>query len=184
MLTVSIVVGNPKPKSRTLTVAKTLATKLIGDSEHHLHTVDLVDVADEIMLWPNETLDTLNNVVASSDLAIFASPTYKASYTGLLKAFLDRYPDNGLRGVVAIPIFTGGSLAHSMAPTMNLVPLLTELGAIVPGRGSYFVMDKMDEIETVVGNFADEYLSNIEAISKIALELKITNSHKITLPSI
>lgn len=41
----------------------------------------------------------LNARVAESDLAVFASPTYNATFTGLLKAFLDRYrPVNVLAG--------------------------------------------------------------------------------------
>lgn len=30
-------------------------------------------------------------------------------YTGLLKAFLDPYPANGLKGVTAIPVYTGAT---------------------------------------------------------------------------
>ncbi|QDC40428.1 NADPH-dependent oxidoreductase (plasmid) [Sphingobium fuliginis ATCC 27551] len=166
-MTISIVVGNPKPRSRTLVVAETLVNKIIGDGKHQVQTIDLVDVADHIMSWPNETVQALNRQVAASDLAIFASPTYKASYTGLLKAFLDRYPEDGLKGVVALPLFTGGSLAHSMGPNMTLAPLLTELGAVVPGKGSFFVMDKMDQIEATVGAFADTYISNMRSIAKV-----------------
>jgi FMN reductase len=50
---------------------------------------------------PAKTQNAGNEEIAASDIAIFASPTYKASDTGMLKAFLDRYGSNGLAGVVA-----------------------------------------------------------------------------------
>lgn len=47
-----------------------------------------------------------------SDVVV-AAPTYRAAYTGLLKAFLDRYPSNGL-SVTAFAVMTGASATHSM----------------------------------------------------------------------
>ena len=127
---VSGVVGNPKPRARTLKVATTLLERLLEPGSYALTVIDLADHEREIFAWPSETMSALNAGVAESDLVVFASPTYKATYTGLLKAFLDRYPANGLAGVVAIPVLTGADATHSMGPTHNLAPLLAELGAV------------------------------------------------------
>lgn len=70
---------------------------------------------------------------------IFASPTYKASYTGLLKLFLDQFPSNGLAGVVAVPLMLGAGLGHLLAPELLLKPVLVELGATCPTRGLYLL---------------------------------------------
>jgi FMN reductase len=113
-------------------------------------------------------MSALNARVASSDLAVFASPTYKATYTGLLKAFLDRYPANGLAGVTAIPVHTGGDLTHAMGPTVNLAPLLVELGAVVPGRGFYFVAGQMDHLDDLVEAAAAEYAANLSRLATVA----------------
>jgi FMN reductase len=78
--------------------------------------------------------------VAASEVVIVASPTYKATYTGLLKVFLDRFPHQGLGGVTAIPLMLGASDAHALAVEHTLRPLLVELGATVPTRG-LFVLD-------------------------------------------
>lgn len=75
----------------------------------------------------------LVQVVARSQIPVIASPTYKASYTGRLKAFLDRYGDGGLGSCIAVPLMTGGSRDHSLAVDLLLRPLLVELGAA--GRG-------------------------------------------------
>jgi FMN reductase len=170
-LKVSIVVGNPKPKSRTLKVAETLVAKLLTGAAYDLEIIDLADHIDDVLVWPSEKMDALNERVASSDLAIFASPTYKATYTGLLKSFLDRYPANGLTGLTAIPVLTGADLTHSMGPTVNLAPLLVELGATVPGRGFYFVISQMDRLDEIVQAAADEYATNLRRIANLVSSL-------------
>ncbi|MDR5700901.1 NADPH-dependent FMN reductase [Agromyces aerolatus] len=167
-LSVSLVVGNPKANSRTRTVAEKLIAALLRDVPHRVEVIDLAEHTDEIFRWPSETFDDLNSRVAASDLAIFATPTYKATYTGLLKAFLDRYPANGLSGVPAIAVTTGADLTHSMGPTVFLGPLLTELGAIVLGRGFYFVIEQMDRVDEVVQEAADQYAANIARIASLA----------------
>lgn len=167
-LKVTVVVGNPKPKSRTLKVAETLVEHLLAPGSYELEVIDLADHTDEIFAWPSEGMAALNARVAESDLAIFASPTYKATYTGLLKAFLDRYPANGLQGVTAIPVLTGASLQHSMGSTVNLAPLLVELGAAVPGRGFYFVSTEMDNLDELVQEAASEYIGNLSRMAALA----------------
>lgn len=123
-----------------------------------VRTVDLCDHADDLFRWPHDELAALNGAVAASDLVVFGSPTYKAAYTALLKAFLDRYPNNGLLGVTAIPIMTGASAKHSMVIDAALRPVLIELGASLPTRGLYFEMSWMGELDAVVDAWAQENL--------------------------
>lgn len=163
VLKVSVVVGNPKPRSRTAQVATALVESLFPSGTYALTMIDLANHAGRLFEWPCEELAALNQEVAESDLVIMASPTYKATYTGLLKAFLDRYPNLGLRGVVAIPVMTGADLRHSMGPEVHLRPLLVELGATVPTPGLYFVMDQMDKLETVVADWAAEARVRLQA---------------------
>jgi FMN reductase len=177
-LKISIVVGNPKPKSRTLKVAETLAEKLFGTLARSADVIDLANYRDEILSWPSEKMDALNASVASSDFAIFASPTYKATYTGLLKVFLDRYPANGLAGVTAIPLLTGADQAHAMGPTVSLAPLLAELGAAVPGRGFYFVIGQMDRLDEVVQAAADQYATTLRRMARVAEALPPSGSSR------
>lgn len=156
MLEITVVVGNPKPNSRTGRIAQLFATQLAGPSAS-ISVIDLADHVEELFKWPSDVAAELNRRVAASDLAIFASPTYKATYTGLLKAFLDRYPASGLKGVTAVAMMTGADFGHSMAPTVNLVPLLMELGATVPMRGLYFNTGQIDRVEGVVDGYVDEF---------------------------
>lgn len=167
-LKVMVVVGNPKPASRTRKVAELLVDKLLAPGSYDLEVIDLADHTGEIFAWPSEQMSAMNAAVADSDLVVFASPTYKATYTGLLKAFLDRYPANGLSGVTAIPVHTGADFTHSMGPTFTLAPLLTELGATVPGHGFYLALSQMDKLDEVVETAAAEYAANLAALAKVA----------------
>ncbi|WP_110240529.1 NADPH-dependent FMN reductase [Nocardioides gilvus] len=137
--TVAVVVGNPKAASRTLEAATYVARELAGREPDLV--VDLATLGAAVLDWSDPDVARLVGQVGKAGLVVVASPTYKGAYTGLLKLFLDRFDsDTGLTGV-AVPLLLGGSPAHSMAPEHTLRPVLTELGATVPGRG-LFVIDK------------------------------------------
>ena len=170
-LRVSVVVGNPKARSRTLEVGVTFARALLAEGSYELRVVDLVDHAADIFQWPSAELAELNAAVADSDILVIGSPTYKATFTGLLKGFLDRYPANGLEGVVAIPFQTGADATHSLGPQHGLVPLLIELGAIVPAGGFYFVTSRMNSLDEEIATVARRYIGAISRLSSITPSL-------------
>jgi len=70
------------------------------------------------------------DAVTSADLLVVATPSYKGTYTGLLKLFLDRYPAGALDGVRAVPVAVAGSPDHAGATAADLLRLLRELGAV------------------------------------------------------
>ncbi len=142
MTRVAVVVGNPKPQSRTLTAATYVAIELAGQAPDLV--VDLAELGARLLDWQDETVAGLVADVGSADLVIFASPTYKAAYTGLLKLFLDRFATDGLRGV-AVPLMLGAGPGHALAPELTLRPVLTELGGVVATKGLYVVDSAYDE---------------------------------------
>ncbi len=101
----------------------------------------------------DEELTGLTAQVAAADVAVFASPTYKAAYTGMLKAFLDRYGNNGLAGVTAVPVMTGGWPGHLLAVEVHLRPVLVELGATVPARGLYVTEPELADLSAAVAKW-------------------------------
>ncbi|MFT3877355.1 MAG: NAD(P)H-dependent oxidoreductase [Propioniciclava sp.] len=140
---VAVVVGNPKPASRTLTTALYVARELSGVEPAVV--VDLTTLGSGLLDWSSPQVADLVTRVGASDLVVVASPTYKGTYTGLLKLFLDRFPARiGLRGL-AVPLLVGGSPHHALAPELTLRPILTELGATVPGRGLYVLDTEHDD---------------------------------------
>jgi FMN reductase len=139
---VAVVVGNPKPRSRTHAAAVWLATELSG-SEPDL-VVDLADLGPALLDWSDPEVAELVRQVGEADLVVVASPTYKGTYTGLLKLFLDRFATDGLSGV-AVPFMLGAGPAHALAPELTLRPVLTEIGGSVPVRGLYVVDSAFDD---------------------------------------
>ncbi|RIJ69754.1 NADPH-dependent oxidoreductase [Nakamurella silvestris] len=160
---ISIVAGNPKAKSRTLEIAEALTRRIVGRvPETEVATIDLADIAGRLFDWSDDGVQELNREVAASDLLIIATPTYKASYTGLLKAFLDRYPTDGLLGTTAIPLMTAGSDLHALASEVHLRPLLVELGASVPTRSLFFVMSRYEQLDEVVDTWFEANWPHLE----------------------
>jgi FMN reductase len=156
MKPVAVVTGNPKPASRTLGAATAVADVLAtatGAPAGHL-VVDLAEHAASLFDWAEPGLSRLTAEVAAAELAVFASPTYKASYTGMLKAFLDRYGAGGLSGSVAVPVMTGGWVGHALAVEVHLRPVLIELGAVVPARGLYITEPEFGDLPAVVERWA------------------------------
>lgn len=157
---VTVLVGNPKPLSRTREVAEAVAARVVAATAGRLaETIDLCDHSSAMFRWPDDAVAALNDRVAASDLVVVASPTYKAAYTGLLKAFLDRYPNNGLAGVTAIPVMTGAAADHAMAVDTSLRPVLVELGASVPSGGLFFVMTQRERMQKAVDEWAERHLN-------------------------
>lgn len=139
----AVVVGNPKPASRTLSAASYVATQLTGAEPDLI--IDIATLGAAVLDWSDPEVSDLVRQVGEADLVVVASPTYKAAYTGLLKLFLDRFAGGtGLSGL-AIPLMLGGSEAHSLAPELVLRPVLTEIGGTVPGRGLYVVDSRHDD---------------------------------------
>jgi FMN reductase len=161
----AVVTGNPKPASRThgvaLAVAAALSAALAYPDTATVPTaprahpvVDLSEHAPGLFDPSDAELSRLTAEVAAADIAIFASPTYKASYTGMLKAFLDRYGSNGLAGTVAVPVMTGGWAGHYLAVEVHLRPVLVELGASVPARGLYVTEPELGDVDAAIARWA------------------------------
>jgi FMN reductase len=133
----AIVVGNPKPRSRTYEAAQIVLEQLTGAPPDL--SVDLVDFGAALLDWSElRVLETIAALQAS-DFIVVASPTYKATYTGLLKLFLDRFGSGALAGVTAVPLMLGGHWRHSLASDLLLKPVLVELGATCPTRGLFLL---------------------------------------------
>ena len=85
-----------------------------------------------------------------------ASPVYKATYTGLLKAFLDRFGQGELHEVVVVPLMVGGAPQHALAVEVYLRPLLAELGAVLPTRGLFLLESELANVPVLI----DKWLSS------------------------
>ncbi|MFJ6796869.1 NADPH-dependent FMN reductase [Streptomyces sp. NPDC091268] len=140
------ITGSPSPHSRTAVVAEHVLRRLThaGFETGHLAVREL-PAADLLAARRGEPeIRRALEAVADADGIVMATPVYKASYTGLLKAFLDLLPQDGLTGKTVLPLATGGSLAHVLTIDYALRPVLAALGArhVTAGR---FVLDSSVE---------------------------------------
>jgi FMN reductase len=144
--------GNPRVGSRTLGIATAVATRIADLLDANpITTVDLAAFAPQILASEHPEADGALATVASAKVVVVATPIYKASYTGLLKAFLDLFGPGGLDGVVAVPLVVSGNPAHSLAGEIHLRPVLVELGAVVPTRTLALVESQLSEPDGPVG---------------------------------
>jgi len=122
-----VVSGNPRAGSRTSTLATAVGTALGGAS-----TVIEVGALGPGLLTPgDEATAAAVAAVREAEVLVVATPTYKGSYTGVLKVLLDQLPANALAGVRAVPVVTAGVAPQAEAAAALLSQLLGELGATV-----------------------------------------------------
>jgi len=145
-------VGNPRPGSRTLgaatTLAAALAERLAGDEPV---VVDVATLAPALHTHPRTPdLDAALAAVAGADVLVVATPVHKASFTGLLKSFLDLYGPDGLDGVTAVPLVVSAAAAHALVGEVHLRPVLVELGASVPTRSLTVVDTELGDLAPAV----------------------------------
>ena len=142
-LDVVVVVGNPKPGSSTLAAATALARSIPGAGEPTVF--DLVGFGSALLGFGDPGVAAAVAAVTASDVTLVASPTYKSSYTGLLKLFLDQIGGGALDGVIGLPVMVGAGPAHAMAPEVFLRPVLVELGMSCPVGGLYLLDSALDD---------------------------------------
>lgn len=157
---ITIVVGNPKPRSRTWDAAHRLAKGLGAPASA---SIDVVDLGPGLLGWGDPAVTAAVEQVAASDVVVIASPTYKATYTGLLKLFLDQFAGaTGLQGVVAVPLQLGAGPAHALSPELHLKPVLVELGATVPVPALYLI-DSAEQPDPVEQAWLDRWAPVVRA---------------------
>src|SRR5690606_39183701 len=69
---ITLLVGNPKPESRTLRVCQLLARQLAPVDSTAMATIDLATHTSELFAWPSPAMTALMDQVASSELLLVA----------------------------------------------------------------------------------------------------------------
>jgi FMN reductase len=163
-------VGNPRPGSRTADLAVVLAAALARRLDAGPPTLlDLAQLTEEV--GPPLGADSAERYapalarVRTAGVLVVATPTYKGSYTGLLKSFLDHIAAGLLHGRVAIPVTTVGHPAHTLAADVHLRPLLVELGASVPTSALVVGEDFIATPEQAVQPWLERNLALLAAVA-------------------
>lgn len=158
--TVIAVVGNPKPGSRTLHAAATLADALGAAAGLSVApAVDLATLAEGLLAPWRQSAEaiTAGESARAASLVVLATPTYKASYSGLLKLFLDTFPAGSLSSTVVVPLTVAGGPAHRHLADLQLRPVLSELGAVVPAPSFLLEESELPVLVDLVAAYAQRH---------------------------
>ena len=172
--TIVTVTGNPKAGSRTLSAAVALGAALTdrfqSDAVVDLDPapagpIDLATIADGLLApWRlSPAAVEATETVRSASVLVLATPTYKASYTGLLKLFLDAFPAGSLARTVVVPLTVAGGPAHRHLADLQLRPVLGELGAALPAPSLLLEEADLADLPAVVAAYADRHAAVIGA---------------------
>src|SRR6478735_1160893 len=141
MSQVTIITGSPSKQSRSAALSEYIALYL-QDEKYEVKTVHVRDLPAADLVYANFSSPAIQEAqkkVADADAVIIVSPIYKASYTGILKTFLDLIPEKGLHNKTVLPIATGGTIAYLLALDYVFKPTLSVLGATALIHGVYIV---------------------------------------------
>jgi FMN reductase len=130
-MNVVLLSGSPSVPSRSTLLLSRVQQRL-EEIDARCHALPLRELPPQALLHADASHPAVQAAlqqVKEAALVVVATPIYKAAYSGLLKAFLDLLPQDGLRGKAVLPLATGGSLGHLLAIDYALKPVLASLGA-------------------------------------------------------
>jgi FMN reductase len=168
-------VGNPRPESRTHGLARSLVRELALVIPGAVSAeADLAPLGPRVLDADDAAASAAVELVLRADLLVVASPTYKAAYSGLLKAFLDRFGNRALAGASAVPVLLGGADNHRLAVDVHFTPLLQELGALVPVRGLFVLESDVADFDAFASAWADAHAHLLLAASRTGVRPLVT----------
>ncbi|HWJ78695.1 MAG TPA: NADPH-dependent FMN reductase [Niallia sp.] len=149
MSKVVLIIGAPNDQSRLNGLVDYTIQQLEKDhvsyeviKVHELPAEDLIKAN-----FNSEKIKASTKKVEEADGVILFTPVYKATYSGILKTFLDLLPQKGFENKIVWPIVIGGSFGHLLAIEYGLNPLLTALGAVHINKGVYAVDQDIARLE-------------------------------------
>lgn len=159
---VLVVSGSPAPVSKSGRLADHVCDALEerGVKTRHLRVRDLPPHSLLAGDAGDPTIERAVRLVEEADGVVFVTPTYKASYSGLMKAFLDLLPQYALAGKAALPLAVGGSIAHVMMLDYAFRPVLQSMGVRHCVQGCFLIESALDvaSLDFVVDDRARQML--------------------------
>ncbi len=161
-MTILLVAGSPSAQSRSSAllqhIGAALTTQDVDVEEIHIRTLPAQALLNADVAHP--ALAAAIAQVARSQAVVFATPIYKAAYSGVLKTFLDLLPQNALAGKRVLPLATGGSAHHMLALDYALRPVLQSLAA-------QHVLSGVYATDTQFTKDGDTYRVSLETVARL-----------------
>lgn len=174
MSKIVIIAGSPNPGSRLNGILE-YAEKVWKEKGFGIETVRVAELPAAALLHADFKDAALLRAIASveeADGVVIAGPVYKASYSGLLKSFLDVLPQSGLQGKISLPLFIGGTIAHLLSVEYALKPVISALGGRHVLAGVYAVDQWVEKLENGGFQLTEELKNRLDrAADEFAEEL-------------
>lgn len=130
-MSVILLGGSPAPHSSSSRLLQHIGERLALHGQR-VSRIEVRDLSASALLSLDADEASVARALAGvrqADAIVVATPVYKAAYSGLLKAFLDLLPQDGLAGKLVLPLATGGSQSHMLALDYALRPVLASMSA-------------------------------------------------------
>jgi FMN reductase len=160
MSDVVVVSGHPRPGSRTLQLATAVGERIAnrrGDAS--MVVVDVSELGPGLLVSGDGATGAALLEMLDATLLIVATPTYRSTFSGVLKVLLDQLPANALAGVLAIPVVTADMQAQADLAEAFLARLLRDLGADVVDFGLTAIGPELADPASVAALYADALIS-------------------------
>ncbi|MBA9028436.1 NADPH-dependent FMN reductase [Peribacillus huizhouensis] len=161
-----IIYGGHTRKSRLKGVLDR-AEKFLSENHFVFETIYVHELPAQDLISANfksESIIDANAKVAAAEVVIIVTPTYKASYSGILKTYLDLLPQKGFEGKTILPLVLGGSFGHLLVIDYALKPVLSALGARMILKGAFVLDTQIEYVENnqfQIDPLAEERLANV-----------------------
>ncbi|OCA92013.1 NADPH-dependent FMN reductase [Pseudobacillus wudalianchiensis] len=158
------------------------AEKFLSANHFEFETIYVHELPAEDLISANfnsESIIEANAKVAAADVIIIVTPTYKASYSGILKTYLDLLPQKGFEGKTVLPLVLGGSFGHLLVIEYALKPVLSALGARLILKGAFVLDTQVEYAES------GQFLIHLQAEERLGQVLQVLQEEESRcLPSI
>ena len=133
--------GLSQPSSTRL-LADRLSTAVAERAEAHVTVIELrglaLDITNNLLTgFAAPKLQAAIDALTKADGAIFVTPIFTTSYSGLFKSFIDVLDPDSLTGLPVLIAATGGTERHSLALDYSIRPLFAYLHAVAVPTAVY-----------------------------------------------
>ena len=151
--------GLSQPSSTRL-LADRLTQSVQAREEVEVTVIELRDLAHDITNnlltgFPAPKLASAIEALTAADGAIFVTPIFTTSYSGLFKSFIDVLDPDALAGLPVLIAATGGTERHSLALDYAIRPLFAYLHAVVVPTAVYAASSDWGSVDAASGGLPE-----------------------------
>lgn len=149
MSKIAIISGSPNNRSRVNGVIQYAELKL-EQQGCEVTIIDVYSLPPADLMHANFNSKPILSAHAKVEEAtgiIIASPVYKTTYTGILKAYVDLLPQKAFKDKIAAAYFVGGTLSNLLSIDYALKPLLASMGTKSFAENVFAIDSQIERIE-------------------------------------